>query len=195
MAVYGITGSIAVGKSTVTNYLLGKGYTVIDSDKLAHEAMHDETCKQQINDLFPSAMQNNIVDRKILGAILFHDKVAKKQIENIIHPYVIKHLQQAINQNKSTLFLDIPLLYEANLEYLCDQIIVVYTTPSLQLTRLMKRDNSSREEALKRIHNQIDIEEKRKKADIVLDNNGSQEELYQQIEKMIGEYIENINDK
>lgn len=193
MIVYGITGSIACGKSTVTKYLLEKGYIVVDSDKLSHQALFDETCKKQIYELFPEAFINNNIDRKKLGAILFSNKIAKKQIESIIHPYVIEKLNTAKKLDQNILFLDIPLLYEAKLEGLVDKVIVVYVTKDIQIERLIKRDNCTKEQALQRINNQIDIEEKRKKANFVLDNSLLQEDLYKQIDMLIGENIENKN--
>lgn len=193
MIVYGITGSIACGKSTVTKYLLEKGYIVVDSDKLSHQALFDETCKKQIYELFPEVFINNNIDRKKLGAILFSNKIAKKQIESIIHPYVIEKLNTAKKLDQNILFLDIPLLYEAKLEGLVDKVIVVYVTKDIQIERLIKRDNCTKEQALQRINNQIDIEEKRKKANFVLDNSLLQEDLYKQIDMLIGENIENKN--
>ncbi|WP_249030031.1 dephospho-CoA kinase [Tannockella kyphosi] len=193
MIVYGITGSIACGKSTVTKYLLEKGYIVVDSDKLSHQALFDETCKKQIYELFPEVFINNNIDRKKLGAILFSNKIAKKQIESIIHPYVIEKLNAAKKLDQNILFLDIPLLYEAKLEGLVDKVIVVYVTKDIQIERLIKRDNCTKEQALQRINNQIDIEEKRKKANFVLDNSLLQEDLYKQIDMLIGENIENKN--
>lgn len=193
MIVYGITGSIACGKSTVTTYLLEKGYIVVDSDKLSHQALFDETCKKQIYELFPEVFINNNIDRKKLGAILFSNKIVKKQIESIIHPYVIEKLNAAKKLDQNILFLDIPLLYEAKLEGLVDKVIVVYVTKDIQIERLIKRDNCTKEQALQRINNQIDIEEKRKKANFVLDNSLLQEDLYKQIDMLIGENIENKN--
>ena len=127
MKVLGITGSIATGKSTVTNYLKQRGYLVVDSDKLAYDALTiDEVCIKQTKNRFD--LPAGPIDRKALGRIIFNDKQAKKDLEAIIHPYVIKKMQEIIvlNQHLDLIFLDIPLLFESNLEYLCDAVIVVY---------------------------------------------------------------------
>ena len=186
MKVYGITGSIATGKSTVTNYLREKGYLVVDSDKLAYDALTiDEDCIDRVKKRFD--LHGDTIDRKALGRIVFNDPIAKKDLENIIHPYVINKIKETIhnNQNLKIIFLDIPLLFESNLEYLCDKIIVVYLNYQEEVKRLMKRDNIDEKYAKIIINNQMNIEDKKRLADIVLDNNKSLENLYQQIDLML----------
>lgn len=196
MEVLGITGSIATGKSTVTNYLKEHGYVVVDSDKLAYDALTiDDECINLAKQCFN--LGDGPIDRKALGKIIFNDKQAKENLEGIIHPYVIRKIKEAINANldKKVIFLDIPLLFESNLEYLCDQIIVVYLNQEEEVKRLMKRDNFDENYARLIISNQMSIEEKKSRADIVLDNSKGLDELYQQIEKMLeGRKDERVND-
>ena len=186
MKVIGITGSIACGKSTVTDYLLKLGYQVVDSDKISREALtKDLDCIFQVEQLF-DCVENGKVDRKKLGRIIFHDEKAKKQLEGIIHPYVIKKLKQAIQScQDSVIFLDIPLLYESHLEYLCDEIMVVYLSEEKQLERLMKRDHIDQDYACVIMNNQISIEEKKKRAQIIIDNNGTIDQLYDQLNQFV----------
>lgn len=187
MKVYGITGSIACGKSTVTRYLLDRGWIVIDADQLSREALtFDKESILKVKQLF-GCVDDGIVDRKALGKIVFHDKKAKKQLEDIIHPYVIKKMEEAIeiHQDKDFIFLDIPLLFESHLEYLCDKIIVVYLNEKTQIKRLMKRDKIDETYARKIIANQISSDIKKEKADIVLDNNQDIDDLYSQIKNMM----------
>lgn len=186
MKVYGITGSIATGKSTVTKYLRDKGYLVVDSDKLAYDALTiDLECIEKTKQRFN--LTGDGIDRKALGKIVFNDFKAKADLEAIIHPYVIKKIKETINDNQDQelIFLDIPLLYESNLEYLCNKVIVVYLNYQKEVKRLMKRDNIDEKYAKIIISNQINIEEKKSRADIVLDNNGTLENLYLQIEAML----------
>ena len=178
MKVLGITGSIATGKSTVTNYLKQRGYLVVDSDKLAYDALTiDEVCIKQTKNRFD--LPAGPIDRKALGRIIFNDKQAKKDLEAIIHPYVIKKMQEIIvlNQHLDLIFLDIPLL--------CDAVIVVYLKEDEEIKRLMKRDNIDEDYARLIIGNQMSIGEKKMRADIVLDNNQGLDELYQQIETLL----------
>jgi dephospho-CoA kinase len=183
--VIGITGGIATGKSTVTKYLLQKGYIVMDSDVLAKEAMLDPICQKQVKQAFDCVTDNQI-DRKKLGQIIFHDAKAKKQLEDIIHPYVIQRLQEGIRENieREIMFLDIPLLFECHLEYLCDTIVIVYCEPKIQVSRLMKRDTIDEAYAKTIIKNQMSLLQKKQKADIVLDNSGLEKDLLQQLQKL-----------
>ena len=128
MKVYGITGSIACGKSKGTHYFIDWGYLVVDADLISRNALTiDQECILKVQELF-GCVKDGIVDRKALGRIVFHDKNAKKQLEAIIHPYVILKMKEEIEKNKERdcIFLDIPFIYESHLEYLCDEIIVVY---------------------------------------------------------------------
>lgn len=186
MEIFGITGSIATGKSTVTNYLRDKGYLVVDSDKLAYDALTiDQDCINKTKTRFN--LPEGKIDRKKLGTIIFNDKEAKADLEKIIHPYVISRIKKEIEDNRDLkyIFLDIPLLYESKLEYLCDKVIVVYLSLEDELKRLMERDQIDKEYAKLIIANQMSIETKKEKADIILDNSGSLENLYKQIEELL----------
>ena len=190
--IFGLTGSISVGKSTVTDYLISKGYLVLDADKLSHEAYCNENCKKQIKKLFDCYDENDILDRKKLGKIVFSDKNKKKQLENIIHPYVLEQMQKTIKESKEKyIFLDIPLLFECNLEYLCDEIIVVYIPKKLQIQRLMNRNNISEEQAKHLISQQISIEKKKELGDYILDNSYNLDTLFNQIDTFLSNLCDN----
>ncbi len=150
----------------------------------------DQGCIEKVDQLF-HCVHGGIVDRKTLGKKVFHDAKAKKMLENIIHPYVISQLKEAIQENQDLpcLFLDIPFFYESHLEYLCDSIIVVYLDEKQQVKRLMARDHIDQSYAYTIINNQISSLKKREMADIVFDNNQGIEKLYKQID----EFIERIS--
>lgn len=185
--VIGLTGSIAVGKSTVTHYLLNHGYTVLDADLISKEALNPGTsCFQQVVDLFDCLNTDGSIDRKKLGHIVFHDPDKKRQLEDIIHPYVIEQLKDGIkNCQDEFIFLDIPLLFEVHLESLCDKIIVVYVDEVTQMHRLMNRNHISQDEALHLMHQQISIEKKKEMGDYIIDNCKNHEDLYQDIERVL----------
>lgn len=190
--VIGLTGSIAVGKSTVTHYLKNKGYVVLDADEISHHALDQGTsCYQKVIKLFGCMDKEGNIDRKQLGNIVFQDQAKKKQLEDIIHPYVIDELKRGIQSCQDKLiFLDVPLLYEVHLEKLCDKVIVVYVDEMTQKERLMKRNSISGERAEMLMKQQISIEEKRKIADYVIDNRNTLKELYINIERVL-EVIKN----
>lgn len=186
--VVGITGSIATGKSTVTQYLIQHGYEVLDADKLAREAIEKGTSGyQQVIDIFGCVDEHGNIDRKALGKIVFKDAAQKKALEDIIHPYVIEKMKDGIVQTTNEMiFLDIPLLFETHLESLCDKIVVVYIPKEIQKERLMKRNHIDEQAALHLISQQMSIEEKKELADYVLDNTGNHQELYTEIIEMLG---------
>lgn len=192
--VIGITGSIAVGKSTVTRYLLIHGYQVLDADKISKEALNvGTTCYKKVVELFGCVNDDLTIDRKALGTLVFSDASKKKQLEDIIHPYVIEMLKQGINDCKDDLiFLDIPLLFEAKLEYLCDKIIVVYVDEDTQMHRLMERNHIDASSALHLMKQQFSIEEKKKLADYIVDNRFNHEDLYKNIERVLKEIKDDI---
>ena len=185
--VIGLTGSIAVGKSTVTQYLLTHGYQVLDADIISHQALKQGTSAyQKVVSLFGCVKEDGTIDRKQLGNIVFSSPEKKKQLEDIIHPYVIETLQKGIQECQEPLiFLDIPLLFEAHLDYLCDKIIVVYVSEKTQCLRLMKRNRIDETSAMHLIHQQMSIEEKKHKGDYIIYNEQNIEDLYQDIERVL----------
>lgn len=192
--VIGITGSIAVGKSTVTNYLITHGYTVLDADEISRHALDiGNPCYQAAKALFGCLNDDLTIDRKALGDIVFHDSYKKQQLEDIIHPYVIEELKKGINNcHDELIFLDIPLLFEAHLESLCDKIGVVYIDEQTQIMRLMNRNKISSKAARHLISQQISIEEKKHKGDFVIDNRFILAELYKEIERILKELKDEI---
>lgn len=181
MIAYGLTGSIACGKSSVSDYLIQQGYIVLDSDKIVSEAYQDKAILKQIEDVFGTT------NKKEISKIAFNDQSKLKVLEDIIHPYVINKLQEGKEKyhDRSFIFLDIPLLFESHLEYLCDKIIVVYLSYDNQVHRLMERDGISEEYAKKKIDSQLSVEYKKEHADIVIDNNGNQEDLINEVKNML----------
>lgn len=185
--VIGLTGSIAVGKSTVSRYLITHGYQVLDADLISKEALNLGTsCYEKVKELFGCVGQDGSIDRKELGKIVFHDSQKKKELENIIHPYVIEQMQKGIQECQDDLiFLDIPLLFEAHLEYLCDDIIVVYVDEKTQMQRLMNRNHIASSDALNLMNQQISIEKKKQMGDYIIDNRLNYQDLYIEIERVL----------
>ena len=146
----GITGSIACGKSTVSDYLKEKGYTIIDADKLGHVALTSEDVKRRLSETFgANILVNNEISREVLGKLVFGNDNNLKKLNNIIHPKIkelILKLQEE-HENEDLVFLDIALLYEANFVDLVEKVAVVYVDEDVQLERLMTRNSLSKEEA------------------------------------------------
>ena len=190
--VIGITGGIASGKSTVSQYLLSKKFQVVDCDLLTRQSYIDRF--KEIQEAFPDCIVDGAISRPMLASRVFSNETAKQNLEKIIHTYVRHQMKKTIHHTKNGLiFLDIPLLYEAHMEDLCDEIWVIYVSEQQQLERLMQRNQMDEKTALMRIQAQMSIEEKRLKADYVIDNSTNLVSLYQQIEQRLEELDEYNN--
>lgn len=184
----GLTGGIASGKSTVSSLLIKKGYTVIDADIEARLAVEKgEEAYQEIVRHFGERilLDDGSIDRAELGSIIFHDETERKALNRIVHPAVRKRMtakkEQAISRNEQLIILDIPLLFESKLQYMCDKTLLVYADEDIQLQRLMQRNQLSEKEAMARIQSQMPLKDKKALADAVIDNNGTIEETEKQL--------------
>ena len=184
----GITGSIACGKSTVSNYLIAKGYTIIDADKIGHVALASNDVKRKLSEKFgDEILENNEISREKLGKLVFGNDDNLKILNSIIHPKIkelILKLQEE-HKDKNLVFLDIALLYEANFVDLVEKVAVVYVDEDVQLERLMTRNSLSKEEAIKRIESQMSPREKAALGDFVINNSYSKEDTFQQIDEIL----------
>ncbi|WP_339172776.1 dephospho-CoA kinase [Paenibacillus sp. FSL H7-0943] len=187
--IIGLTGGIASGKSTVSALLVNKGARLVDADVIAREVMlpgHEvlaAAAKQFGKEiLFPDGTLN----RAKLGEIVFQDPVALQTLNNLTHPAIrqeIKDRMYSMEQEepKRLIIVDIPLLFESGLETLFHEIVVVYVPREMQIARLIERNRLSLEEAEARLNAQMDIEQKRNKADYIIDNSGDLAYTEQQV--------------
>jgi dephospho-CoA kinase len=185
-----LTGGIATGKSTVANLFNLHGFLTIDADKIAHKLLDIHSDK--IAELFGNQyVQNSKVIRKELGNLIFNNKEEKEKLEAFIHPLIKEEIVKEaalFEKNNKPYLIDIPLFFE-NGNYDIDRNVVVYTPKDVQVKRLMKRDKSSEEEALSRINNQMDIEEKKKRAFYIIDNSKDLVSLIAEVERVKNEIL------
>ena len=187
--VVGITGGIASGKSTVCKYLISLGYPVIDSDEISRNLSQK---KMPIYNVILESfgleyfLPNLELDREKLGRYIFSNMDARQKLNTITHPIIVEEMKNLIQKSEENLiFLDIPLLFEAKLSYLCDTIVCVYVDQETQLKRLINRDGISKEYALTKIASQMSLEEKKKKSDYVIESKGSFTETQKNIKKIL----------
>ncbi|NLK44464.1 MAG: dephospho-CoA kinase [Tissierellia bacterium] len=196
----GLTGGISTGKSTVANFLLNKGYLLIDADKIAREVVEvGRPAYIEIVEEFGEGIlkEDKSINRKALGNIIFSNEEARERLNRITHPHIFNSIKEKIgvlSKDNSIIFLDIPLLFEEYSSLIkhgirFDEIWLVYLDRDSQIDRLMKRDNISREEALRKIQSQMDLDEKKKKASKIIDNRGDIVSLEKQIDKLLGDLI------
>jgi len=190
--VIGLTGGIASGKSTVAQMFQQCGITVVDADVIAKEAVEQGMpAYQKIVETFGQGvlLETGDIDRRKLGEIVFANEEKRLQLNAIVHPEVrkmmIKQRDEAIRAGERFVVLDIPLLYESGLEHLTEKVIVVWVPKELQLERLMKRNRFNEDEALNRIHAQHSLDEKKKRADAVIDNSGSLKDTEAQLHQLL----------
>ncbi|HEX5709771.1 MAG TPA: dephospho-CoA kinase [Sulfuricurvum sp.] len=178
-----LTGGIATGKSTVASLLGLNGLRIIDADAIAHRLL-DENSFWIAQHFGEQYVKNSKVDRPELGKIIFANPEAKKELEAFLHPKIRIAIEEASEKQdllKYPYLIDIPLFFETA-SYPIKNSVVVYTPKELQLERFMKRNGFSREESLRRIESQMDIEEKRSRATWVIDNSSDLKHLQRECE-------------
>lgn len=192
--VLGVTGSIATGKSTVTKYLRDQGFAIIDADQVAREVVQAGTPGlAAIVTYFGEGIltKERELDRQKLGTIIFSDETKRQELDTILKGFIrtsfMKKLAVFKQQKEAVIVCDIPLLYEAGYDELMDRVMVVYVPEAIQCQRLMARDQLTEVEARKRIASQMSIEDKKKRADIIIDNGGSRANTYQQVAAFLKE--------
>jgi dephospho-CoA kinase len=180
--VLGITGGIATGKSVVLAELVRLGAAGISADDLAHKCLlPNRLAYKRIVAHFGRQILDSSgrVNRRKLGSIVFAEPKERRWLECQVHPSVIQALKSFIRSKTGLLAVDIPLLYEAKLESLVDKVLVVWSKEADQVSRLVKRNRFTRDEARQRIRAQMPLSRKRKKADYVLENVSSLSSLRQ----------------
>ena len=139
--------------------------------------------------------EDGSLNRQKLGALIFSNAENRQKLDDLLQPLIkimiLDEIEEYRQKGETMIVLDLPLLFEKHYEKLCEEIIVVYVPRELQLERLMKRNQYTKQEALSRIDSQLSIEEKRKRATVLLDNQGTVQQLYQQVEQWL---VETKND-
>ncbi len=181
--IIGLTGGIASGKSTVSAFLKEAGAIIVDADKIARDVvLKGKPAWEEIVNVFGKKvlLPDGQINRVYLGDIIFNDPVKKSILNSIVHPRVFAETENLLaeiekKQACEVVILDVPLLFESGMHKGLSEVIVVYVPESVQIERLIARDNLTKEQAVARICSQMPIEEKKCLATIVIDNTGSLE--------------------
>lgn len=188
MKLLGLTGGIASGKSTVAAILIRLGAEIINADDLAREVVQPESdAWKEIVDAFGSdiLLEDKTLDRQKLRKIIFDDIAARKKLEAIIHPRVRTLAETKIREfalaGRSVVVYEVPLLFEVELHHWLRPVILVACTRATQIKRLRERDRLTDLQARRHLDAQMSLEDKRKLADYIIENDGSLEELEQQV--------------
>ena len=191
----GLTGGIASGKTTITNYIRKhKNIPILDADNLSRELIKPNTYGyKKILEYFGNQIidnNNNLekaINRTLLRKIIFNNSESKEWVEKLLHPLIKERMIEECSRyaNNQTILLVIPLLFEAKFEDICTEIWLVKCPSKLQKKRLIKRDKISEKEAYEIINFQLSFEEKRKLSDIILDNSDDQNKWINKIKELL----------
>jgi len=193
----GLTGGIATGKSTVVRMLVRRGARVIDHDALVHALQEPgRPVWRQIVEAFGRGILDDggRIDRKRLGALVFGDEVRRKALEGIVHPAVLEEAERERERigrqdGRAIVLSDIPLLLEVGMQDRFDLILLVYAPPEVQIERVMKRNGMTREEAAARLSAQMPIDEKLRRADVVIRNDSTMGDLEKRVDEVWQELL------
>lgn len=188
MFIIGLTGGIASGKSAVAFELQKLGATVFNVDDATHNLSKPggEFFKLYVNHFGEQIItENGQLDRRTIREIIFHDATERHWINSVTHPILLNFTRQFLvdcqESGISLVVLEIPLLFEAGWEILVDEVWAVYVSPSVQLWRLTRRDKITPEQAIARINSQMPVKKICARADVVINNQGTREDLRQKI--------------
>ena len=198
MIIIGLTGGIGTGKSTVSNYLKEHDCLILDADAISRQMT--EKGQPALIDIAKAfgedLLVDGVLDRQALGNIVFNDKEKLDILQSIITNKVVEYINTRIEELKEERYngivvIDAPLLFECGMEGIADENWLVSASLDVRLKRVSQRDGLSEEQILSRINNQMLQEEKEKLSQVILDNSGSLEDLY----KQINENLERIKDE
>ena len=189
--IIGVTGGIASSKSTVTNFLREKGFQVVDADAVVHDLQKPGgRLYQLLVQHFGQEiiLENGELNRPLLASLIFsnpEEQEWSKQTQGEIIREELAALRDQLAQTETVFFMDIPLLFEQDYSAWFDETWLVYVDRDVQVERFMKRDYLSKEVAESRLATQWSLEEKKKLASRILDNNGSRDQLVSQVVKLL----------
>ncbi|MBQ8120056.1 MAG: dephospho-CoA kinase [Ruminococcus sp.] len=188
--IIGLTGQSGAGKTTICEQLKAAGFGIINCDEVARKCTTDGSdCNKELAQVFPACFDKNLsLDRKGISQIIFSDAQKLKQFNSIVYPYINRLIDDNINELSGTydyIVLDAPTLFEAGADKKCDAIIGVSAKKEIRLERIIKRDNISRELALKRFNSQLSSKFFAQHCDYIIQNDSSRDNTEKETEIII----------
>lgn len=195
MITIGLTGSIGMGKSTTADMFKAAGVPVISADEIVHD-LYNGAATPLIEEAFPGATSNGVVDRGQLSKMLLRDPGGFKRLEAIVHPLVRERehafVEEARTAGHKLVLIDIPLLYETGAEDRVDVVVVVSCGPEVQRQRVLSRPGMTEEKFEAIVARQVPDAEKRRRADFVIDTSKGLEPARRQVDEIVGRLRETI---
>ena len=176
--VIGLTGGIACGKSNISRSLKAAGVPVIDADEISRNlTAPGGPALPAIREKWgEKVFDGEELNRRALSDIVFSDPAAREALNAIIHPMVLSEIHRRMDETDGPVVMDVPLLYEVGMDSWCDEIWCAYAPQKEQVRRVRKRGEITYAEALRRIHSQMPVMEKRRRADHMIRTTGTKEE-------------------
>lgn len=184
----GLTGGIATGKSTVSEILTKKEVHVICADRLIHQIYSEESVLSFLSNRVPEALQKGEIQFPKLREAFFKDKKLKADLEKLLYSYLPRYFTDSLPKTAKFVVYDVPLLFEVGMGSKFDLIVSVLCSKETQRMRVLKRDPEMTEETLGQVlSNQISLNDKRAKSDIVIENDGTLEDLEDKVKELLSE--------
>ena len=191
MTVIAVTGNLGSGKTTVSRMFAEHGAVLIDADAITHKLLDtNRACQKRIKAVFGNGVfDGEKIDRTKLAATVFEDADALQALEDIIHPRVRREIKKRLSGlkragNYPMCVLEVPLLFETNMETLADAVIVVRSNQKLQIGRVIKEGKMTRIQAMARLKRQMSQDEKLRQADFIIDNRRSKQDTRAQVRRI-----------
>ena len=188
----GITGGIGSGKSEVTNYLCGLGYHIVDADEIAREvSLPGQKPMLKLRKIFGEKifLEDGNLNRSALAKMMFEDLSVLGIVNEIFHTEILGRIEAQINKSAMNgdeiVFVSAPLLFETNADIMTDESWLITADEDVRLARVINRDGLTEADIRARMRNQMPEEEKRKRADFIIENNGTLEQLYKEIDDIV----------
>ena len=192
MIVIGLTGSIGMGKTTAGAMFADRGIPVISADEIVHD-LYSGPAATAIEQAFPGTVVDGVVDRDRLSSVVLNDRSALRRLEDIVHPLVSQERHALVERHRGAgqklIVFDIPLLFEGGGEKAVDHVVVVSCAPDLQRRRVLSRPGMTDEKFQAILARQVPDEEKRARADYVVDTSGSFDNTRAQIDRIVDELL------
>ncbi len=192
-----VTGGAASGKSTVCRRFREKGLTVICLDEVSRDLMQPgkPVFTRVVRDFGPEViLDDGTLDRATLRSMISGDPGARAKLENVVQPAILEEMECQIRTSESRqepfVVVEVPLLFELNMENRFDVTVLVALSEEVQVARLVQRDNVTEDEARRLMALQMPLDQKRSRADIVIDNNGSPENLDREVDRLMARAFE-----
>lgn len=183
-----VTGGIGSGKSLLSNILKEMGFAVYSCDEIYAEIIEEESYLSLLRDRFPQCFLKGKLDKKLLSAVIFSDPAERRVLEELAHPLIMERLLKKMEGNEVA-FAEVPLLFEGGYEGLFDCVVALVRPKEERIRAVIERSGLSEMEIIERMNSQFDPAQLKTKNCLIVENDGSQEQLKKKAEELLSQII------